>query len=124
MDVNSANITAMTNALSAPRSPRPQSAPEAASADAAQAVNTQRRVERQNAQDAIQSERLRAASDTESPGTERVKPRMRVDADIKRVITQIIGADEEVVKQIPPEEMLEVLKRTRELRGLLFDELV
>jgi len=49
---------------------------------------------------------------------------MRFDEASKRVITQIVDQNNEVIKQIPPEEMLRIAARFNELRGKLFDESV
>lgn len=48
--------------------------------------------------------------------------RLRVDEDSKRIIAQIIDENNEVIRQIPPEEMLQIATRFRKLRGLLFDK--
>ncbi len=48
--------------------------------------------------------------------------RIRVDEDSKRIVTQIIDANNEVIRQIPPKEVLEFSARFKKLQGLLFDE--
>lgn len=48
--------------------------------------------------------------------------RVRIDESTNRVITQIINRDtNEIIRQIPSEELLDVAKRLRELVGVLFD---
>ncbi len=47
--------------------------------------------------------------------------RIRLDDATDRVVVQILNADNEVIKQFPPEELLEVLERIREVTGLIFD---
>ncbi len=51
-------------------------------------------------------------------------PRLRIDKSSNRVIAQMVNENNEVVKQIPPEELLRIAARFRDLQGLLFDESV
>ena len=48
--------------------------------------------------------------------------RIRVDEDSKRIVIQIVDANNEVVKQTPPKELLEFSARFKRLQGLLFDK--
>ena len=48
--------------------------------------------------------------------------RLRVDEASQRIVAQILDENQEVVKQIPPEEMLRIASRLRQIEGLLFDE--
>ena len=66
--------------------------------------------------EAIDALAARAAANTRS-GT-----KVRLDDATNRVVVQILNADDEVIRQYPPEELLRVLKSIRELRGLLFDQ--
>lgn len=50
--------------------------------------------------------------------------RLRIDEETNRVIAQIVDENNELVRQIPPEEVLRVAEQTRQLLGLLFDESV
>jgi flagellar protein FlaG len=59
-------------------------------------------------------ERLRL---TEGTGT-----RLRIDRESKRIIVQIVNSKDEVIKQIPPEDMLRIASKIRQIQGLLFDE--
>ncbi len=54
----------------------------------------------------------------------RAGTRMRIDAASKRVVAQIVNENNEVIKQIPPEDVLKIAARFRELRGKLFDQKV
>lgn len=45
-----------------------------------------------------------------------------VDKPTKRIVAQILDKDRDVIKQIPPEEQLRILRRAREVEGVLFDE--
>ena len=54
---------------------------------------------------------------TEGTGT-----RLRIDADSKRIIAQIVNEANEVIKQIPPEELLRIKAKSRQIQGLLFDK--
>lgn len=47
--------------------------------------------------------------------------RLQVDESVDRVIAQIVNENNEVIKQIPPEEAVRVFARFREITGLLFD---
>lgn len=65
----------------------------------------------------------RAASSGEGvakPFTSR--PRLRIDESSNRVVAQIVNENNEVIKQIPPEEMLKISARMRRFVGLFFDE--
>ena len=50
--------------------------------------------------------------------------RLHVDAETNRIIAQIVDENDEVVRQIPPEEALRIAAQTRELLGMLFDKTV
>jgi flagellar protein FlaG len=54
--------------------------------------------------------------------SQRTGTRFRVDTDTQRLVAQIIGPDNQVIKQIPPEELLQIASRSHELFGLFFDE--
>jgi flagellar protein FlaG len=58
------------------------------------------------------------------PAVQRAGTRLRVDEASKRVIAQIMDQNNQVMKQIPPEELLKIAARFRELRGKLFDRKV
>lgn len=49
--------------------------------------------------------------------------RISVDKESNRIVTQIIGENNEVIRQIPPKEVLEFSAKFKKLQGLLFDEL-
>ncbi|MCX5769660.1 MAG: flagellar protein FlaG [Candidatus Hydrogenedentes bacterium] len=55
---------------------------------------------------------------------ERTGTRLRIDKATKRIVAQIVGRDNNIIKQIPPEEALEIAARLREFRGEFFDESV
>jgi uncharacterized FlaG/YvyC family protein len=40
----------------------------------------------------------------------------------RRLIAQIVDANNEVIKEIPPKEVIKIAARFRRLVGLLFDE--
>jgi len=60
----------------------------------------------------------------ELPGADRAGTRLRMDDGTDRIIAQIVGRQQEVIKQIPPEEQLKVIRKARQIQGLLFDKLV
>lgn len=47
--------------------------------------------------------------------------RLRVDPRTERIIAEIVNEKNEVVKQLPPEELLELAETSRAIQGLLFD---
>jgi hypothetical protein len=47
--------------------------------------------------------------------------RLRVDPATERIIAEIVNENNEVVKQVPPEELLELAATNRALQGILFD---
>ena len=55
---------------------------------------------------------------------ERTGTRLRIDKATNRIIAQIVGRDNNIIKQIPPEEALKIAARMREFRGEIFDESV
>ncbi|MCX5758113.1 MAG: flagellar protein FlaG [Candidatus Hydrogenedentes bacterium] len=60
-------------------------------------------------------------------GTEslwRAGTRMHIDAASKRIIAQIVDENNEVIKQIPPEELLKIAATFQEVNGKLFDRKV
>jgi len=50
--------------------------------------------------------------------------RLRFDKETNRIIAQIVDENNEVVRQVPPEEVLRIAAKTRRMLGLLFDETV
>ena len=55
---------------------------------------------------------------------ERTGTRLRIDKATNRIVAQIVGRDNNIIKQIPPEEALKIAARLREFRGEIFDESV
>lgn len=47
--------------------------------------------------------------------------RLSVDPATDRIVAQIVDANNEVVRQVPPEELLQILAKSREIQGLLFN---
>jgi len=48
--------------------------------------------------------------------------KVRIDQTHDRIVTQIVDPDKgEIIKQIPPQELLEIMTRVKELVGLLLD---
>ena len=48
--------------------------------------------------------------------------RLRLDSESKRIVFMIMDENNEVIKQIPPEELLKISNKFRELQGALFDQ--
>lgn len=65
----------------------------------------------------------RGASATQSdPARQATGTRLRIDGASKQVVAQIVTQSNEVIKQIPPEDVLKIAAQFRELCGKLFDE--
>jgi uncharacterized FlaG/YvyC family protein len=58
------------------------------------------------------------------PAKQRSGTRLRVDEASKQIVAQIMNQNNEVIKQIPPEEALKIAARFREICGKLFDQKV
>jgi uncharacterized FlaG/YvyC family protein len=65
-----------------------------------------------------------AESADPTPVVRRAGTRLRVDETSQRVVAQIVDQNNEVIKQIPPEEALKIAARFREVLGKLFDQKV
>ena len=48
--------------------------------------------------------------------------RLRVDERTKRIVAQFVDESNNVVRQLPPEELLRISAQFERLQGLLFDE--
>ena len=78
-----------------------------------------------NASAAIKSETGQSAADAlraRSQANVRSGTRIHVDEATERVVVEIVNADDEVIKQIPPEEVLRIAARFQQLTGLIFDQ--
>ncbi len=49
-------------------------------------------------------------------------PQFSVDKETRQIVARIVDENNEVIRQIPPEELLKVAARIRKLEGILFDE--
>lgn len=50
--------------------------------------------------------------------------RLKVDEENNRIVIQILDSQNQVIRQIPPEEWLKFLSRWQKVQGLFFDEQV
>ena len=84
-------------------------------------------------QPAPQEEENRKAEERKSPepppatvGTQPARggTRLHVDEATERVVATIVDQSDKVIKQIPPEEQLDVLHRINAVQGMLFDEII
>ena len=48
--------------------------------------------------------------------------RLRVDEETERIVAQVLDENNEVIRQIPPEEVLRIAAQFRRFQDLLFDE--
>jgi uncharacterized FlaG/YvyC family protein len=107
------------SAQNQPRNPQPEEAPVKTEA----AGNTQ--VKRAAVFERVTPAPETAAAKSELvriPGSDRAGTRFGIDKTTDRIVAQIMSHDREVIKQVPPEELLKVLGKQRRLQGLLFDE--
>jgi uncharacterized FlaG/YvyC family protein len=119
MGVRSVNGQDVTVLLSASAARAPASRPNAAEAigKAASEVREKSRADEERA--------VQAASAAQSnPAMQRSGTRLRIDEASKQIVAQIVNKNNEVIKQIPPEEALKIAARFREICGKLFDEKV
>jgi uncharacterized FlaG/YvyC family protein len=47
-----------------------------------------------------------------------------IDESSQRIVAQILNENREVIRQLPPEELLQIAARFREIQGILFDKSV
>ncbi len=57
----------------------------------------------------------------DAPSIRAAFTRFRIDEATKDVIAQIVDESNEVIKQIPPEELLQIAAQSRRVEGLFFD---
>jgi len=57
-----------------------------------------------------------------APTADTSRARISVDEASNRLIAQVVDENNEVIKQYPPEAILQFTARFRKLQGLLFDE--
>lgn len=57
-------------------------------------------------------------------GPKRAGMRLSVDPRTDRIVAKIVDETNQVIKQIPPEELLKTIAQAREIRARIFDELV
>jgi len=48
--------------------------------------------------------------------------RLRIDEASKQIVAQILDENNEVVRQLPPQELLDISARFNRLEGILFDK--
>lgn len=48
--------------------------------------------------------------------------RIRIDEETERIVIQVLNRENQIIRQIPPEEWLRFLSRWKEIQGLLFEE--
>lgn len=105
------------SAQSSVQNPRTE---EGAKAVPKKAPNRVRDVSEQEREQTVRAEKRRL----EVPGAERTGTRLRVDNATERIVAQVLGQGNEVIKQIPPEEQLKVIANVREMQRRLLDEQV
>ncbi len=89
--------------------------PEAASAPPPPVATASARAE-------VVSRRLVEALASKAAENTRSGSKIRMDEATDRIVVQILNANGEVIKQIPPEELLRAIAKSREVTGLIFDQ--
>lgn len=56
--------------------------------------------------------------------TDKAGTRLRVDGETDRIVAQILDQKGEVITQVPPDVLLKILARTREIQSMMFDQSV
>ncbi len=69
-----------------------------------------------------QRQRVEQQRATAQPVVQGGGVRLHVDPRTDRIVAEILDADDNVIKQIPPEELLELVASMRAIQGLLFDQ--
>lgn len=64
---------------------------------------------------------VRQATESTPPKVESTSTRMRLDGTSKRVVAQIVNQSNEVIKQIPPQELLDIAAKFKKLDAVLFN---
>lgn len=49
--------------------------------------------------------------------------RLYLDEESNRIVAQVLDENNEVIRQIPPQELLEISARFNRLEGIIFDQL-
>jgi len=75
-----------------------------------------------NAGSAAVSREVLEALAAEVASNTRNGSKIRVDESTDRIVVQILNANDEVIKQFPPEELLKAIRSYREVVGLVFDQ--
>ncbi len=96
---------------------------------ATQSIGRDARVERSTAVTDNSGETQRAlvraiagALDKAVVGPQRMEVRMRVEEDLNRVIARIVDSDTgEVIREVPPDELVDLAKRVQALIGAMYD---
>jgi len=66
---------------------------------------------------------LAGSIETAVVGPQRMEVRMRVEADLHRVVARVVDSDTgEVIREVPPEELVELAKRMKALMGAMLDK--
>jgi flagellar protein FlaG len=118
MGVNSINGQDLT--ILSPKTAAQAPAPQLRTAEAAPEVAPRKQASTTEP-DEGQVQRAAGSNDTAQVIMTAVT-RFRVDKASRRVIAQIVDKEGEVIRQIPPEEMLQIAAQFRKFQGMLFNE--
>jgi uncharacterized FlaG/YvyC family protein len=69
-----------------------------------------------------QARQVAKTAATAAPSINGALPRFRMDAGTKQIVAQMVDENNEVIRQIPSEELLKIAAKFRHLEGVLFDQ--
>lgn len=64
---------------------------------------------------------VRQATEETPPIVEGTSTRMRLDGASKKIVAQIVNQSNEVIKQIPPQDLLDIAAKFKKLDSVLFN---
>ncbi len=119
MGINSVNGQNLAALFLSARNQRP--APELRRTDAApELISAQRAEPAGRVEQGVDA----ASQEVASLNSGMTHSSIRVDKENNRIVVRLLDKDNQVIKQIPPEETLEIASKMRRLQALLFDESV
>jgi flagellar protein FlaG len=87
--------------------------------DKAVSPSAEQRVMKEQTEEQVQQT---ARTLVESAGPKATHASMRMDEESKRIVVRIYDEEDQLIKQVPPEELLKIAQRLRELEGVFFDK--
>jgi len=113
-----------TRSVTAPGSFTPTPALEARASRAPQQEEVKAQPARQDAPAPLTEDSVKDAATVANKALANLNTgvRLRVDKESDQIVAQFVDANDKVIKQIPPEDMLRIAANMRKLEGLLFNK--